>query len=128
MSDTESVTHEFSKEDFKSSVKEYIDLHDRLAEIRKDVAALNKRKKKLSEVIITFMKNNEKEFCNLGERGSLAVKTSKSKLALKKDDIERLLIELGNNEEKSKETAEYLYANKTVVERNTLKRSVKPLD
>uniref|UniRef100_A0A6C0F7Q0 Uncharacterized protein n=1 Tax=viral metagenome TaxID=1070528 RepID=A0A6C0F7Q0_9ZZZZ len=128
MSDDESITYTITKKDFTESVKEYINIFDRLAEIRKDVAMLNKRKKKLSEVIVAYMKSNEKEYCNLGEKGSLEIKQSKSKLALKKEDIERLLQELGTDETKSKETAEFLMANKTIVERNTLKRNIKPLD
>lgn len=117
-----------NKEEFKACVKEYINIYDRLSDIRKDTAMLNKRKKKLSETIMIFMQHNNKDFCNLGEKGSLQVKTSKSKLALKKDDITRLLVELGNSDEKSKETAEYLFSNKTVVERSTLRRSTKPLE
>ena len=126
-SDTESEIGTYTTEQFKDAVKEFIKIYDRLAEIRKDTSMLNKRKKKLSEVIVAYMKNNEKEICNLGNDGSLQVKTSKSTLALKKDQVEQLLIQLGNNEEKAKETAQYLWDNKTVNERNVLKRNLKPL-
>lgn len=130
MSDSESVVHynPISQEEFRGCVKEYIAIYDRLADMRKDTAMLNKRKKRLTETIIAFMKDNEKDYCNLGEKGSLQVKTSKSKLALKKEDIERILIQMGTSEDKSKETAEFLCANKTVVERSTLRRSTKPLE
>ena len=72
----------YSTEQFKESVKEFIRIHDRLAEIRRDTNVLNKRKKKLSEVIVAFMNTNNKDFCNLGNEGTLEMKTSKSKLAL----------------------------------------------
>ena len=128
MSDAGSETSSISKTEFKTVVKEYIGIFDRLAEIRKDTSILNKRKKKLSEVIVAFMQSSDKEFCNLGSDGTLEVKTTKSKRALKKEDIERLLIELGTDETKSKETADYMYNNKTIVERTSLKRNTKPLD
>lgn len=126
-SDTESEAGNFSTEQFKDVVKEYLKIHDRLAEIRKDTSMLNKRKKKLSELIVSFMNDNDKELCNLGNDGSLQVKTTKSTLALKKDQVEALLIKLGNNEEKAKETAQYLWDNKTIKERKVLKRNLNPL-
>ena len=126
-SDTESESGNFTTEEFKNVVKEYLRIHDRLAEIRKDTSMLNKRKKKLSELIVSFMSNNDKELCNLGNDGSLQVKTTKSTLALKKDQVEALLIKLGNNEDKAKETAQYLWDNKTVKERKVLKRNLNPL-
>ena len=128
MSDGESITSSITKLEFKSCVKEYISIFDRLTDIRKDVSMLNKRKKKLSETIIEFMNANEKEFCNLGEQGTIELKKTKSKRALKQEEIVQLLQVLGHSEDTSKETAEYLVTNKTVVERSTLKRSVKPIE
>ena len=127
-SDTESETTLYTGEQFKDSVKEYIKIVDRLAEIRKDTSMLNKRKKKLTEVILAFMKTQKKEVCNLGNDGTLLMKTTKSSLALKKDQVEELLKQLGNDENKAKETAQYLWDNKTVRERNVLKRNLRPLD
>lgn len=126
-SDTESESGNFSTENFKDIVKEYVKIYDRLAEIRRDTSVLNKRKKKLSELIVSFMNNNDKEICSLGNDGSLQVKTSKSTLALKKEQVEALLVQLGNNESKAKETAQYLWDNKTVKERKVLKRNINPL-
>ena len=113
---------------FKDSVKEYIKIHDRLAEIRKDAAMLNKRKKKLTETIIAFMKTNEKEFCYLGSDGTLMMKTSKSSLALKKEQITELLEKYGNIGSEAKDIAEYLWSNKTTRERSVIKRNVTPLE
>ena len=117
-----------TQDGFKDVVKEFIRIHDRLAEIRKDSTMLNKRKKKLSEVILTFMKDTDKSFCNLGGDGTLEMRTSKTKLALKKDHITSLLQQYGNNEEQAKQVAEYLWSNKVTKERNVLKRSVRPID
>ena len=128
MSDDESVTMEISKEDFRDTVQEYIAIFDKLSEVRKQTAELNKRKKKMSEFIMSFMKKHEKSFCNLGENGTIEMKTTKTKQALKKDDLERLLIEYGNNEHKSKEMADFLINNKRIVERSSIKRSLRQID
>lgn len=118
----------YTAENFRDAVKEFVSIEDRLSEIRKDTGMLNKRKKKLSELIINFMTTNNKEFCNLGEKGTLAVKTSKTTLALKKDQVAVLLQQLGNDESKALEISEYLFTHKTVKERNVLKRSTRVLE
>jgi len=127
MSDSESTAPEpvCNADKFREYVREWIRIHDRLAEIRKDTAVLNKRKKEVGEKVIVFMKSNDKELCNLGDQGSLHMKTQKSSLTLKKNDIERLLQQFGNTEENAQRTAQFLMENKTVKERNVLKRSTK---
>ena len=128
-SDTESETNSnvYNKDQFKEVVTEYIKIFDRIADIRKDTNVLNKRKKKLSEIIVSFMNSTDKEICNLGNSGTIQVKTSKTSQALKKDQVAKLLIELGNSEDKASETAQYLWDNKTVKERKVLKRNLNPL-
>ena len=128
--DAQSETHipVYTADNFRDAVKEFITIEDRLSEIRKDTSMLNKRKKKLSELIINFMTSNNKEFCNLGEKGTLAVKTSKTTLALKKDQVAQLLQQLGNDETKSAEISDFLFSNKIVKERSVLKRSTRVLD
>ena len=131
MSDNESIAEQqptCSTENFKEYVREWIRIFDRLAEIRKDTAVLNKRKKELSGKIMTYMKSNDKELCNLGENGTLMLKASKTSQALKKEDIEDLLLKLGNDETKAKETAQYLIENKRKKENYTLRRSLKSID
>jgi len=128
VSDSESECGTFNTEQFKECVKEYIKIYDRIAEVRKDTAMLNKRKKKLSETIVSFMSNNDKEICSLGTDGTIQVKTSKTTQALKKEQVEQLLVKLGNSEDKAKETAAYLWENKITKERKVLKRNIRPLD
>ena len=81
MSDSESVVENerpCDTEKFKEYVREWIRIYDRLAEIRKDTTLLNKRKKEISAKIMSYMKSNEKELCNLGTQGTLMLKTSKT--------------------------------------------------
>ena len=131
MSDSESVVENerpCDTEKFKEYVREWIRIYDRLAEIRKDTTLLNKRKKEISAKIMTYMKSNEKELCNLGTQGTLMLKTSKTTQALKKDDIEQLLMQMGKDEVQAKETAQFLMENKRKKETHTLRRSMKSLD
>ena len=131
MSDSESIVENeppIHTEKFKDYVREWIRIHDRLTEIRKDISVLNKRKKEISCKIMTYMKENDKELCNLGTQGTLMLKVSKTAQALKKEDIEQLLIQMGNKEDKAKETAQFLIDNKRKKENSTLRRSTKVLD
>ncbi len=74
------------------------------------------------------MKTQNKEFCNLGESGSLELKCTKSKLALKKDQVAQLLLQYGEGEEKAANLADFLFNNKEVRERSVLKRSLHTVD
>tara|TARA_B100001094_G_C17796608_1_gene607044 strand:+ start:244 stop:636 length:393 start_codon:yes stop_codon:yes gene_type:complete len=125
MSDNESITEEpkVSKDRFKRAVSEWMAVNESLDELRKQSSDLNKRKKKLNEVIILFMKSNEAEYCNLGNDGAIELKKQKSYQALKKVQVEELLKELGKSEKESKETAEFLFAHKTIKETDVVKRS-----
>ena len=118
----------YSTDNFKDAVQEFLRINDRLTEIRRDTGALNKRKKKLSELIINFMKAQDKEFCNLGEKGSLQLKASKTTQALKKEQVAQLLLQFGDSEERSTEVAEFLFSNKTVKERSVIKLSSRSIE
>ena len=131
MSDNESAVEQEiapNTDKFKEYVREWIRIYDRLAEIRKDTSVLNKRKKEVGAKIMLYMKTNDKEMCNLGQQGSLSMKTTKSSQALKKEDIENLLVQMGTDEDKAKETAQFLIENKRKKETNTLRRSLKVLE
>ena len=131
MSDSESIVENeppVNTDQFKEYVREWIRIYDRLAEVRKDTAVLNKRKKEVGAKIMTYMKSNDKELCNLGTQGTLTMKTTKTSQALKKDDIEQLLRQLGSDEQKAAETAQFLIENKRKKETNTLKRCMKVID
>ena len=56
------------------------------------------------------------------------MKASKTTLALKKDQIAELLKQLGNNEDKAKETAEFLWQNKETRCKYVVKRNTRPID
>jgi seryl-tRNA synthetase len=117
-----------SQQAFRDAVREFVTIHDRLAEIRKDTSMLNKRKKKLSEVIVTFMKSTNKDFCNLGEKGTLQMKESKTTQTLKKDQVISLLAQFGQPEESATEMGNYLFDNRITKVKSVIRRSTKQID
>lgn len=125
MSDTESICAPPTAEEFKSSVKEWVMINDRIADMRKVIAENNKRKKQLTEYIILFMKDNDKEICNLGENGILHMKTQKQQASLSKDHLNKWMAEYFKDEDKAKEITQYVFLKKKEesTEKNVLKRS-----
>ena len=101
MSDTESVC--FNPDQFKIAVKEWVLINDQLEEKRKIVAERNKRKKELSQVIISFMKDNDKEICNLGENGTLQMRKQKTQATLNKDHLNKWITVKANVKKHFKE-------------------------
>lgn len=124
MSDTESVCAP-KPEEFKIAVKEWVMINDQLADMRKVTADRNKRKKQLTEFIILFMKENEKEICNLGENGILHMKKQKAQAPLNKDHLMKWTQQFLNDEKKAKELTTFLFDKKKEesTEKEVLKRS-----
>ena len=124
MSDTESTCAPTADE-FKSSVREWVMINDRIADMRKVIAEQNKRKKQLTEYIILFMKENDKEICNLGENGILDMKKQKQQATLSKDHLTKWMSEYFRDENKAKEITQYVFEKKKEesTEKSVLKRS-----
>lgn len=110
-------------DEFKMAVKEWLNISDRQAEMRKQNSEFNKRKKQLNLTIIGFMKNNKKDICNLGENGILQLKEQKTSVALKKDYVEKLLRDFTNNEDMARQAAEYIFNNKETRTKDVIKKS-----
>lgn len=128
MSDSESVTH-VNPDEFKIAVKEWVMINDQLADNRKFVSERNKRKKQLTQFIISFMKDNDKEICNLGENGVLHMKETKKQATLNKDNLTKWMTEYFQNQEEAEKMAIHLFEKKkeeTTINQ-VLKRSKIPL-
>ena len=128
--DASSVVEEIpiSQQAFRDAVREFVTIHDRLADIRRDTSMLNKRKKKLSEVIVTFMKTVNKDYCNLGEKGTLQLKESKTTQTLKKEQVIGLLTQFGQTEEHATEMGNFLFDNRVTKTKSVVRRSTKQID
>ena len=128
--DASSVVEEIplSQQAFRDAVREFVTIHDRIADIRRDTSMLNKRKKKLSEVIVTFMKTVNKDYCNLGEKGTLQLKESKTTQTLKKEQVIGLLTQFGQTEEHATEMGNFLFDNRVTKTKSVVRRSTKQID
>jgi hypothetical protein len=125
-SDTESECN--NDEEFKRAVKDWVQLHDEITEIRTQINSRNKKKKRLTEFIIAYMQRSNKDCCNLGTSGILQMKKQKTTMTLKKEYVEELLSQVLNNEEKAKESAEYIFDRRITKDKFSLKRSNVQLD
>lgn len=125
-SDTESECN--NDEEFKRAVKDWVQLHDEITEIRAEINSRNKKKKRLTEFIIAYMQRSNKDCCNLGSSGILQMKKQKTTMTLKKEYVEELLSQVLNNEEKAKESAEYIFDRRITKDKFSLKRSNVQLD
>lgn len=122
MSDTGSGFSESRDEQFKRSVKEYVALFDEIAEIRSIINQKNKKKKALTEFIIAYMKDSEKDICNLGASGVLAMKKQKTTVTLKKDFVQQMLAQILQDEQKAEESAKFIFENREKKETFKLQR------
>ena len=124
MSDTESVCAP-NPDEFKLAVKEWVMINDQLADHRKVVAERNKRKKQLTQFIILFMKENEKEICNLGDSGILHMKKQKAQASLNKEHLTKWMSEYFNDASKAEELTKFVFDKKKEesTEKEVLKRS-----
>lgn len=112
-------------DEFRDTVKSFIELHDELAESARAMSALRKRKEQLSQKIIEFMRSNEIDECALAD-GKLIRKTTKKVETLKKEHIlDALKKRLGGDEVAAERTLVDMYAARAVEESDSLRRTKK---
>jgi len=71
---------------FKESVKEFVDIHNQLAEATKSLREVRKKKEELAQVILDFMDKNNYEVCASGNM-KLIKRDSKRQSGLKDEII-----------------------------------------
>lgn len=121
MSDT-STTPVVSIDEFKNSVREWLMMEESMSEIQKVLREKRKRMQKLSEYISVFMKQNNKEICDVGNEQMLVLKKRKSTGGLKKEYIIKVLSELVS-EEQAKEYTDKMYQLRPIKESDVIKRT-----
>ena len=122
MSDAGSEHNQSPGDEFRRAVKEYVSVHDEIATIRTVINQKNKRKKALTEFIIAYMKDSDKDICNLGASGVLAMKKHKTTVTLKKEYVQELLMTILKDEHKAEESAKYIFENREKKETYKLQR------
>ncbi len=110
--------------DFRDTVKAYIELHDELAASARQMRELRKQKDALGTRIIEFMRDNAIDECALND-GKLIRKTSKKVETLKKEHIlDALKKRLGDDAAAERALVD-IYANRAIEETDSLRRTKK---
>ena len=109
--------------DFKLAVKNYITIGDEITEIQEVVKEKRKKIKKLSEFILAYMQDNEKEICNIGEHGTLCIKRNKRKKTINRDDCFNILNEYYKDEKQASDASNIIFEKQEVKTSVTLFRS-----
>tara|TARA_A100001015_G_C14688407_1_gene593476 strand:- start:338 stop:739 length:402 start_codon:yes stop_codon:yes gene_type:complete len=120
--DEESQVQKKVTKEFRDRVIKWIEIDDKLREIRAKTKELNTEKKQFEEYILNYMEQIEEKCFNIKD-GKLRRNVSKTKGPLKKIIIQKALTEITGDELKSKTMTEHIINSRPVVERVNLKRT-----
>lgn len=112
-----------SIDEFKNTVREWLMIEEDISNTQRVVREKRKRMQKLSEYISIFMKQNDKEFCDVGNEQALVLKKRKTTGGLKKEYIIQVLSEIVKDEQKAKEYTEKMYSMRTIKETDVIKKT-----
>jgi hypothetical protein len=105
---------------FKDAVYEWMKLNDETTALQREIRLKRNKMNSISQYIVTFMKDQDKEVCNVGETGALVLKKRKVTSSLKKADILNAL-RRHTTEENAASTASMLYDNRSVTFKDYIK-------
>ena len=107
--------------EFVQSVKKYLDIDNQLRDIKEKTKTLTLEKKENEGFILEYLQSiNEKEIGVVD--GRLTRNVSKSQLPLKKEYIQKALVEITGDAIKAQSMADHIIKNRPTVERISLKR------
>lgn len=118
-----SVTHEPNVDEFKIAVHEWLRLEEDLANIMKVLREKRKRKQHLDQFISSFMSQQNKAICNVGDNQAIVLSTRKSTTSLKKEYIVKVLTNALKNEERALDLMNQMYAMRETREKHVIKKT-----
>jgi hypothetical protein len=123
MSDSEnnSDKKKISKE-FVEAVKKYLDVDDKLREIKEKTKDLNTEKKLKEEYILEYLQTIDEKVIDVAD-GKLRRNISKTQAPLKKETIQKALVDIVGDSNKATTMTEQIIKSRPTVERVTLKRT-----
>jgi len=123
MSDSENKgdKKKISKE-FVDSVKKYLEVDDKLREIKEKTKDINTEKKKKEEFILNYLQTIDEKVIDVAD-GKLRRNISKTQAPLKKETIQKALIDIVGDANKATAITEQIINSRPTVERVTLKRT-----
>ena len=114
---------QFYKENLQSSVKEYLSLDDQIKALNKASKERRDRKKKLSESILSLMKQFEINNMNTSN-GKLVYSVTKTKEPLNRKSLTRTLNIYFGSSDKANELSKFVMENRKQIEKVQLKRKI----
>lgn len=114
---------QFYKENLQSSVKEYLSLDDQIKALNKAAKERRDRKKKLSESILSLMKQFEINNMNTSN-GKLVYSVTKTKEPLNRKSLTRTLNIYFGSSDKANELSKFVMENRKQIEKVQLKRKI----
>jgi hypothetical protein len=123
MSDSENKGEKkkISKE-FVESVKRYLEVDDKLKEIKEKTKNLNTEKKQKEEFILNYLQTIDEKVIDVAD-GKLRRNISKTQAPLKKEIIQKALIDIVGDANKATAITEQIIKSRPTIERVTLKRT-----
>lgn len=112
-------------------IANYCDVDDQIKQVNKSLKELKSTHKQIQEQIMSHMKTNHIEVCNVGDRGVLTLKKTMVKKGINKENIYDNLVKVLKNEEVMQQNIEQIaeFGSECIVnereseEKCTLKRT-----
>jgi hypothetical protein len=119
MSDTEEKK---VPQEFREKVLSWLEIDDKLRELRAKTKELNDEKKQHEEFIIESLQQLDEDVLDIKD-GKLRKNVSKTKAPIKKDLVYQSLFDKTNDKERSSLLTKYIFDNRPTKERVYLKRT-----
>lgn len=108
--------------EFVQSVKKYLEVDDKIKELKEHMKKLTAEKKTKEEFILNYLQSIDEKVIDVAD-GKLRRNISKTQSALKKDTIQNALTEIVGDSIKAIEITNQIIKSRPTVERVTLKRT-----
>ena len=118
---TDENNFQIYKQKLQESVKEYLELDDQVDAINKVLRDKRKRRKDLTEFILSCMKQFEINNMNT-KNGKLIYNITNSKAPLNKNNLTKALGNYFNDENRGNEATNYVMENRERIQKVNLKR------
>lgn len=123
MSDSESKSEKKKVSgEFINAVKKYLDIDDKLREIKEKTKNLNTEKKTREEYILNYLQTIDEKVIDVAD-GKLRRNISKTQAPLKKETIQKALVDIIGDANKATAITDQIIKSRPIIERITLKRT-----
>ncbi len=120
-SQTEDVQYKVTK-DFRNTVLKWVEIDDNIRTLRAKVKEFNDMKKEHEVNIISYLTKVDEENIVLKD-GKISKNVSKSKAPLKKETIQKALVDLVHDQNKASAMADHIINSRPTVEKISLRRT-----